>query len=517
MNQRRTAVVKDWCQYKRREVDGGIVVKVYDNIDLSAIEIDKRFVDKTERTLANLVSYQPFPTYIYSYLLDGCNRLILSDKIQLMYFRRDVLLSQKEHRERISREFKCMTPYDNDSSSNAAAAEKWKKFVHGASFSCHEILVKRESPLRMFFDCECSIQDGMIYTPEDQEQYFNRFIIELPNLANDILMEWGVCSNEDSLDWIRCKASDISQKKLSAHLYLYGSGTCFCQLSDLRALYTACYIQMGDRCAKARAQWSRNDRTVKDKDHLYYLWMSLHLDTLMDVNVYQYGHSIRCYGSMSIKTEQDIGNYKRCILTKPTPDSFDVNTFFNTLIQVPDLSKVKRLVLISKLGNLEQQYSSVFERLHPLLQRAAPPKIQPKTSIREKVGMSEIKDIQARDNLVQYCNKVFKEQMGSGRIIFTGQERFYLMDGGLTIFVEKKGNAFCIREKQNKSRMNITQKSPSEMGYHKNAMVAYYFSPYRVTFKCFKCCKIEENDKDYVPINKQASQHIRHLIESLKH
>lgn len=59
MNQRRTAVVKDWCQYKRREVDGGIVVKVYDNIDLSAIEIDKRFVDKTERTLANLVSYQP--------------------------------------------------------------------------------------------------------------------------------------------------------------------------------------------------------------------------------------------------------------------------------------------------------------------------------------------------------------------------------------------------------------------------------------------------------------------------
>jgi hypothetical protein len=86
-----------------------------------------------------------------------------------------------------------MTPHCNN-------AEFWKEFVHGSFFSCHEILIKRKGPLRMFFDCECDIDMGMVFTVEDQQDFFGRFIDELIETVNNMLVKWDVCTDKDSLD-----------------------------------------------------------------------------------------------------------------------------------------------------------------------------------------------------------------------------------------------------------------------------------------------------------------------------
>lgn len=498
-------LVTNWCNYKKKEFEGGIVVKVYDDLDLSTVSIDKRLVLVKERSLANLVSHQPFPTMIRAYFLDKCSSLILSDRIQLMYFRRDVL--DRNDNSKVVREFQCVTGHFDD-------PDFWREFVHGPFFSCHEILVKKESPLRMFFDCECDVDTDLVFSVEDQEGFFARFIAEIIDVVNNMLVAWGVCTDKDSLDWIRCTASDTAQKKLSAHLYLHGSGTCFCRLSDLRVVYTICYIVMGRRCCSAREEWVKSKGSAQSADTSYYLWVSLHLNTLMDPNVYQYGHSTRCYGSMSIKNGSDVGNYKRCMLTKPEPTSFKLEELLNSLIQVPDLDKVKRLITISKFDSLEEECDAIFARLNPRSQRGAP-RVKTRLLPRENIRMTEIKDAHVKEDLVLYCNRLLRERMGCDRDIFNQQDQFYLMTSGYTVFVEKSGGAFCIREKLDMKRANATKKRDRDMGYHESALVGYYFSAVGVTFKCFKCCKIEETDRDYIPIDGSASQGMKHLLELL--
>jgi uncharacterized protein YggL (DUF469 family) len=52
----------------------------------------------------------------------------------------------------------------------------------------------------MFFDCECDIDMGMVFTVEDQQDFFGRFIDELIETVNNMLVKWDVCTDKDSLD-----------------------------------------------------------------------------------------------------------------------------------------------------------------------------------------------------------------------------------------------------------------------------------------------------------------------------
>jgi hypothetical protein len=268
-----------------------------------------------------------------SYYLEGCKGIVLSNSMNNVYIR----IEKIDHNDQVIWTFNAFNVGDINVEILSTPDNQ----------SYHDISCKENVPVRLCFDSEAVLSTS--YKPNigldipDQIFHFDRFSELLMKISNDLLKELHLFESDD-IEWIVCDASDPISNKLSKHLYLHGS--------ESNPVYFRCIddVKLFVQIIQNRLVEHWMDESAYEEPRVFYEWMMYNLETILDDKIYETKHSLRAYGSKSIKQKSDIGNKLRQML--PKDKQLKKQDFFKCLTQAYDPHKIGTIIAFEGYTNM---------------------------------------------------------------------------------------------------------------------------------------------------------------------